>query len=244
MNSQKLYGLHPVLEALRAGKTIDKVFIQDDLKNEVLEEIRSMAKELGVSVIRAPKEKLGKLERKNHQGVIAFTSPIEFGDLDEIVQRTFEAGETPSILLLDKVSDVRNFGSIARSALSAGCQAIVIPHKGAAAINEDAIKTSAGALNHIVVCKEPSLGDAIKRLYRAGINTLACSEKATKTIYQHDLTGPTAVLFGSEGKGIDPHLIRMASGEASIPMYGEVGSLNVAVATGVILFEMARQRQH
>ncbi len=242
MNSQKVYGLHPVLEAMRAGKVFDKVFLQNDLKSEVANEIRELARTMGVSLIKAPKEKLNKLERSNHQGVIAFASPIEFGDLDEIVQRTFESGEVPSLILLDKVSDVRNFGSIARSALSAGCHAIVIPHKGAAAINEDAIKTSAGALNHIVVCKEQSLGDAIKRLRQSGIRTIACTEKASKTIYQQDLREPVAVLFGSEGKGIEPHLLRMAADEASIPMYGEVGSLNVAVATGIILFEMARQR--
>lgn len=242
MNSQKIYGLHPVLEAIRAGKSIDKVFIQNDLKSDVVTEIRELAKDLGVSVLKAPKEKLNKLERGNHQGVVAFASPIEFESLDEIVQRTFEAGEIPSILLLDKVSDVRNFGSIARSAHSAGCHAIVIPFKGAAAINEDAIKTSAGALNHIAVCKESSLGDTIKRLRQSGIKTIACTEKADQTIYQHDLTEPVALLFGSEGQGIEPHLLRMASAEASIPMHGSVGSLNVGVAAGIMLFEVARQR--
>lgn len=240
--NQKIYGLHPVLEALLSGKVFDKIFIQNDLKSDVALEIRKVAREMGVSVLRVPKEKISRLERGNHQGVVGFTSPIEFGSLEEIIQQTYESGQVPLFLILDKVSDVRNFGSIARSALSAGCHAIIIPHKGSAAMNEDAMKTSAGALSHIPVCKEDSLSDVIKLLKQSGIQTVACTEKGEGTIYELDLKEPTAFLFGSEGKGIDPHLIRMAGNEAKIPMLGIVGSLNVAVAVGVSLFETVRQR--
>ncbi len=241
-SNNQVYGLHPVMEALLSGKSVDKLFMQDDLKSEQAKEMKLLARKLGVSVIKAPKEKLNKLCRKNHQGVVAFTSPIEFADIEEIVQRVFERSEVPLFLMLDKVNDVRNFGSIARSALSAGCHAVIIPHKGSAAINDESVKTSAGALYHLPVCKVLSLGDTIKMLNASGIPTVACTEKAKETIYTTDMIRPINLLFGNEGEGIDPHLLRMAKEEAQIPMRGQVGSLNVAVACGVALYEAVRQR--
>jgi len=223
---------------------LDKVFIQDDLKNDQAKELKDLARNLGVSVIKAPKEKLNKLCRKNHQGVVAFTSPVEFGDIEEIIQSVYERSETPLFLMLDKVSDVRNFGSIARSALSAGCHAIIIPHKGSSAINDESVKTSAGALYHIPVCKVFSLGDTIQLMRASGIASIACSEKAEQTIFHCDLERPMNLLFGNEGEGIDPHLLRMAKEEAMIPMKGQVGSLNVAVACAVSLYEVVRQRDY
>lgn len=240
--SQQVYGIRPVMEALLAGKSLDKLFLQQDLKSDQAKDLLELARKMGVSIVKAPKEKLNKLCRSNHQGAVAFMSPIEFGDVEEIIQQVYEQRQTPFFLMLDKVSDVRNFGALARTALSAGCHAIVIPHKGSASINEDAVKTSAGALHLIPVCKVHSLGDTIKMMNASGITTVCCHEKTDKTIYESDLKRPLNLLFGSEEAGIEPHLQRMASESAKIPMYGKIASLNVAVAAGVVLFEVARQR--
>lgn len=241
-NNRMIYGVHPIREALLAGKSLDKLFMQKDIRNEAFKELLDLARNMGVSVIKSPKEKLNKLCRGNHQGVVAFASPIEFGNIEMIIQSVYEQGLTPFFIMLDKVNDVRNFGSIARSALSAGCAAIIIPHKGAASVSEDALKTSAGALNHLPVCKVSSLGDTIKMMSASGIKTVSCSEKAEKSIHDADLTVPVNLLFGNEGNGIEPHLQRMAAEAAAIPMYGKVSSLNVSVASGICLFEVSRQR--
>lgn len=242
MNDNLIYGVHPVMEALLSGNSIDKLFIQEDLKTDQFKSLKDLAREMNISVIKAPKEKLNKLCRKQHQGVIAFTSPIEFAVLDEVIQRVFERGETPLFIMLDKVSDVRNFGAIARSALSAGCHAIIIPHKGSAAINEESMKTSAGALNYLPVCKVLSLSDSIKLLRASGITTIACHEKTEELMYDVELHLPVNLLFGNEGEGIDPHLIRMSQGSAKIPMLGKLGSLNVSVAASLFMYEAVRQR--
>lgn len=238
----QIYGIRPIIEAMLSGKTIDKLFLQQDLKGDQINELKSLAKKFEVSIVKSPKEKLNKICRFNHQGAVAFTSPIDFGSLEDIVQSVYENGETPMFLMLDKVNDVRNFGSIARSALSAGCHAIVIPHKGSAAINEEGIKTSAGALYHLPVCKVSSLGEAILFMKASGIATVACTEKADAPIFEKELKRPINLLFGNEGVGIEPHLLRMADESALIPMYGQVSSLNVAVAAGICLFEIVRQR--
>ena len=241
-NNQLLYGLHPIREALVAGKVLDKLFVLKDMKTDQAKELISLAKEAGVSIIKSPKEKLDRLCKNNHQGFVAFTSPIEFGNLDVLVQQIFEKSEAPFFIVLDKVNDVRNFGSIARSALCAGAHAIIIPHKGASSISEDAIKTSAGALHYMPVCKVSSLGDAIKTLFFSGVATVACHEKSEKSIHETDFVRPINILLGNEGEGIEPHLVRMARETALIPMHGEVSSLNVAVASGICLFEVSRQR--
>jgi 23S rRNA (guanosine2251-2'-O)-methyltransferase len=241
-NDQLIYGIHPIKEALLSGKSLDKLFLQKDLKGEQFKEMMELSRHMGVSVIKAPKEKLNKLCRNNHQGAIAFASPIEFGNIEMIIQGAYEQGVSPFFIMLDKVNDVRNFGSIARSALSAGCMAIIIPFKGAAAVSEDALKTSAGALYHIPVCKVSSLGDTIKMMAASGIATVACTEKAEKSIHDIDCIRPVNILFGNEGDGIEPHLLRMAGESALIPMHGKVASLNVAVASGICLFEVSRQR--
>lgn len=243
-DTHQIYGIRPIIEAMVSGRNLDKLFLQQDLKSEQARELLELARKMGVSVVKAPKEKLNRLCRANHQGAVAFMSPIDFGNIEEIIQRVYEASEMPFFLMLDKVSDVRNFGSIARSALSAGCHAIVIPHKGSASINEDAVKTSAGALHFIPVCKVHSLGETIRMMHASGIVTVSCTEKAEKTIYATDLNRPLNLLFGNEGEGIEPHLLRMAAESAQIPMYGKVASLNVAVAAGIVLFEAARQRHN
>jgi 23S rRNA (guanosine2251-2'-O)-methyltransferase len=242
MKDNLIYGIHPVMEALLAGKSIDKLFIQADLKSDQLNTMKDLARSLNVSIIKAPKEKLNRLCRKNHQGVLAFTSPIEFGQIEEIIQSVYERSETPLFVMLDKVSDVRNFGAIARSALSAGCHAIIIPHKGAAAINEESMKTSAGALSHLPVCKVLSLSDTIKLMRASGVKTVACHEKTDVLMFDVKLEEPVNLLLGNEGEGIDPHLLRMAQESAKIPMRGKVGSLNVSVAASIMMFEAVRQR--
>jgi 23S rRNA (guanosine2251-2'-O)-methyltransferase len=239
---QQIHGIRPIIEAMISGKTVDKLFLQEDLKSDQAQELFELSRKFGVSVLKVPKEKLNKLCRGNHQGAVAYMSPIEFGNIEMIIQSVYEQSQVPFFIMLDKVSDVRNFGSIARSALSAGCHAIIIPHKGSSAINEDAVKTSAGALFHLPVCKVFSLGETIKLMFGSGIATISCSEKAEKSIFKADLNRPVNLLFGNEGVGIEPHLLRMAQEEANIPMYGKVGSLNVAVASGICLFEVARQR--
>ncbi|GAB4379818.1 MAG: 23S rRNA (guanosine(2251)-2'-O)-methyltransferase RlmB [Salibacteraceae bacterium] len=241
-NTSAIYGLHPIIEALLSGKSIDKLFIQKDLKSDQASELVRLARKMGVSISKVPREKLNKISKGNHQGAIAFASPIEFSSIEVIVQNTFETGQQPLFVMLDKVSDVRNFGSICRSALSAGAHAVIIPHKGSSAINDDAMKTSAGALNHLPVCKVSSLGDTIRFMQSSGIVTIACHENADSPIFAKDMSRPVNLLFGNEGDGIEPHLLRMAAESAKIPMVGRVGSLNVSVAAGIALFEVVRQR--
>lgn len=241
--SQKVVGIHPVMEAVLAGRSIDKLFIQDGLKGENVEELKRLASQMGVYKHFVPKEKLDRLHKGNHQGVIAFIAPVEFAPLEETVQGIFERGEEPFLLILDRVSDVRNFGSLARSAECAGVNAIVVPQKGAAAINEEAMKASAGALFNIPVCKVNSLPSAIRFLRISGIKVVACSEKAQVPYYGEDLSGPVGILLGSEGEGIGEKSAGQTDFAVSIPMAGTTGSLNVAVAGGIILFEVLRQRQ-
>ncbi|MFT4033339.1 MAG: 23S rRNA (guanosine(2251)-2'-O)-methyltransferase RlmB [Siphonobacter sp.] len=234
-----VFGIQPVLEAIRAGKEIDKLLIQRELGNiEVLE----FARLRNIPIQKVPKQKLDQLTRKNHQGVIAFVSAIYYAKLENVVADVFEQGKTPLILILDRVTDVRNFGAIARTAECAGVQAIVIPAKGAAQINSDAMKTSSGALNFLPVCRENDLASTIRFLQASGIRVIGCTEKISKTLYEADFTEPTAVIMGSEEDGISDDLLRLADDLVSIPMIGRVASLNVSVANGIILYEAIRQR--
>jgi 23S rRNA (guanosine2251-2'-O)-methyltransferase len=234
-----VFGIQSVLETLRAGKEIDRLLVQRELGNiEVLE----FARLRGVPVQKVPAEKLDRITRKNHQGVIAFVAAVHYAQLDNIVADVFERGLTPLLLLLDRVTDVRNFGAIARTAEAAGVHALVIPTKGAAQINADAMKTSSGALNFLPVCREEELTQTVRRLRESGIQVVACTEKVTETIYEIDFTGPTAVILGSEEDGISEDLLRLADALGCIPMQGRVGSLNVSVANGVVLYEALRQR--
>ncbi|MFD1819079.1 23S rRNA (guanosine2251-2'-O)-methyltransferase [Pseudarcicella hirudinis] len=238
-NKDLVFGIQPVLESLRAGKEIEKILVQRELGSiEILE----FARMRGVPVQKVPSEKLDRITRKNHQGVIAFVSAINYVKLENVVADVYEQGKTPFILILDRVTDVRNFGAIARTAECAGVQAIVVPTRGAAQINADAMKTSSGALNFLPVCRENSLSETVKYLQDSGIQVVACSEKVEKTIYDVDFTIPTAIIMGSEEDGISDDLMRRADQLANIPMAGRVGSLNVSVANGVILYEAIRQR--
>jgi 23S rRNA (guanosine2251-2'-O)-methyltransferase len=237
-----IFGIHAVLEAVEAGKDVDKVLVKRGSGSDLLKKLLATLRSREIPVQQVPIEKLNRLTGKNHQGVIAFLSEISYVDISSLLPTVFESGEDPLILVLDGVSDVRNFGAIARSAECAGVHAIVIPSTGSAAINADAIKTSAGALHRIPVCRHHRLPDLVRFLQDSGLRILAASEKASESIHQTDMTGPLGIIMGGEEKGISNDLLRRADALVSIPMKGAIASLNVSVAAGVMLFEALRQR--
>ena len=242
--SEMIFGSRPILEALMAGKELEKIFLQRGARNPTTDEIVQLAKRHEVPVVTVPVEKLNKLTRKNHQGAVAMISPITYQPLSEIVTALFEEGKNPLLLILDRVTDVRNFGSIARNAECMGVDAIVIPSRGGAQVNADAMKTSAGALNLVPVCREPNLKETLDYLKDYGFQVIACTEKTEHqlTDYQVDMVGPTAILMGSEEDGISPEYLKRADVKLRIPLVGQISSLNVSVATGIILYEAIRQR--
>ena len=241
---EMIFGLRPILEALAAGKGLERIYLQKGQKNSITQEISEMAHHAKIPISLVPPEKLDTLTRKNHQGAIAYLSAITYLPLDNIVAAIYEKGKTPLLLILDRITDVRNFGAIARNAECLGVDAIVIPSRGAAQINGDALKTSAGALNIIPVCRENNLKDTINFLQESGIQIVACTEKSDLDITsgELDMTGPTAILMGSEEDGISPEYLKKADIRIKIPMAGQIGSLNVSVASGIMLFEALRQR--
>lgn len=241
-SNQHIYGIRAVMEAIESGKEIESLFIQRGLGGGLLIELKQTLKEHGIGFQQVPVEKLNRITRKNHQGVIAVISPISYQRIDHLVPAIYERGEVPLILILDGITDVRNLGAIARSAECAGVHALVVPNKGSAEINPDAIKTSAGALYKIDVCREESLVKTVKFLQESGINVVVCTEKTDKNIFSGEFSGPTALIMGSEENGVSNELIRIADELAKIPMFGEIGSLNVSVATGIVLYEVVRQR--
>ncbi len=238
-----IFGIHAVLEAVDAGKDLDKVLVRRGGGSELLKKLLGVLGRMEIPVQTVPVEKLNRITGKNHQGVIAFLSEITYQDITTLLPSIFEKGEDPLILLLDGVSDVRNFGAIARSAECAGVHAIVIPASGSAAINADAVKTSAGALHRIAVCRHRDLLTVMRFLKESGLKMFAATEKASDTLYDTDMTGPAGLILGSEDTGISPKLLKIADSWISIPMKGTIASLNVSVAAGVILFEMLRQRE-
>ncbi len=239
-----LFGLRPILEALNAGRTLEKIFLLRGTKNSLVGDISTLARAAGIQVQQVPVEKLDGLTRKNHQGAVAFVSPIDYAPLDGLLAGLFEEGKVPFLLLLDRITDVRNFGAIARTAECLGVQALVVPSHGAAQINGDALKTSAGALNILPVCREANLQETIRFLQQSGVTVVACTEKADEAVGAADVdfSGPVAVLMGSEEDGIAPELLRLADVRLKVPMTGQIQSLNVGVAAGIMLFEVAKQR--
>ncbi len=238
---EMVFGIQSVLETLRSDQQIDKLYMEKGLSNP---DIQNLAFQKRVTIQRVPPERLDRLTRKNHQGVVCLIAQVQYVKLSNVIADVYERGETPFFLLLDRITDVRNFGAIARTAECTGVQCIVIPGRGAAAINSDAMKTSSGALNHISVCLEPDLTETVKYLQESGITIVACTEKSARDLYERntDLSGPIAIIMGSEEDGISPELLRMADTNVKIPLLGSVGSLNVSVATGVVLYEAVRQR--
>lgn len=241
-STQILFGLHPVAEALNSGKEFNKILFRKGLKGEQFTELFQKVRTTGIPYQFVPVEKLNRITRANHQGVIALLSVIEYKSLEEIVQRTFEEGRDPFILVLDRITDVRNFGAIARTAECAGVDVILVPEREAAAVSPDAVKTSSGALNRVAVARKRDLEEAIRFLKDSGIRILAATEKAKKVYYQADLTGPVALLMGAEDKGISPQLLEMADIQVKIPLQGTIDSLNVSVACGILVFEVIKQR--
>ncbi len=239
-----IFGLRPVMESLEEGKIPEKVFIQKGLTGSNFQKLFQIIREKEIPFQMVPQEKLNRITGKNHQGVIAQVAIIEYQKLENLLPAVYEKGEIPLLVVLDKVTDVRNLGAIARSAECAGAHAIVIGEKSSAPVNADAVKTSAGALSRIPVCKERDLMEAIAFLKESGITTLATNEKAKQTIYKEKLTGPLAIIMGSEDKGVSKALLNMADKTVSIPQKGKTGSLNVSVATGIVLFEAVRQQEH
>ncbi|GAA4271325.1 23S rRNA (guanosine(2251)-2'-O)-methyltransferase RlmB [Aquimarina gracilis] len=238
-----IFGIRAIIEAITSGKTIDKLFIQGNLQGELAKELLQLAKQQKVTVNYVPIEKLNRLTRKNHQGAVAYTSPIDFYELENLVLQVIESGHTPLFLILDQLSDVRNFGAIIRTAECTGVHGIIIQKKGGAPVNADTIKTSAGAVFKIPICKVDHIKDALFYLQGSGIQVIAATEKAPDTIYEQDLMLPTAFIMGSEGKGVSNSILKLVDKQAKLPMYGEIGSLNVSVACGAFLYEAIRQRR-
>ena len=237
-----VFGIHPVLELTRSQKEIEKVYVQAGTRSPEISEIANFCRANNIPVQYVPMEKMNRLTRKNHQGVVAFICPIEYQNLENVVQMVFEDGRDPFILMLDRITDVRNFGAIARTAFAAGVDAIVIPSKGSALINGDAMKTSAGALSLINLCRVENLKDAIDFLRASGLRVVGFTEKAHDSLWKSDLTGPLCVMMGSEEDGISPAYLKRLDGHLMIPMPGDIDSLNVSVATGIVCFEVVRQR--
>jgi len=240
--NQHVYGIRAVMEAIDGGKEIESLFIQRGLSGPLLQELKQLLRQHDIGYQQVPVEKLSRMTRKNHQGVIAVISPITYQRVEDVVPLIYERGEVPLLLILDGITDVRNLGAIARTAECVGAHAIIVPKKGSAEINPDAIKTSAGALFKINVCREDNLSRTVRFLQESGIQVVACTEKTENSIYEFDYSGPTAFILGSEERGIADDLIRISDQLARIPMTGTIASLNVSVSGGVVLYETLRQR--
>lgn len=237
-----IFGIRAVMEAIQAGKEIDKILLRRDMTNELSRELLAMLHNVQIPVQYVPLEKLNKMTVKNHQGAIAFISPVAYQRIEDIIPAVYEEGRMPFVVVLDGVTDVRNFGAIARTCECAGVDAIVIPTKGGASINADAVKTSAGALLSIPVCREEKLGDVLTFLVASGIKLVAASEKATKNYTDAVLSCPIGIIMGSEDEGVNPEYMRLCDEKVSIPTLGAIDSLNVSVAAGVLIYEAVRQR--
>lgn len=238
-----IFGTRTVIEAVLAGKELEKVLLQKGNRNELSGELLQLLKERQIPFTTVPVEKLNKITRKNHQGTIAFLSAVIYASLDNIISEAYAQAKEPLLLILDRVTDVRNFGAVARSAECLGAQAILIPSRGSARIGGDAVKASAGALHHIPVCREENLKNTIQYLRSSGIRVVGCTEKAGKLTHEADLSGPLALLMGSEEDGISPEYLKMTDEQVRIPMQGNIASLNVSVAASIFLYEVQRQRQ-
>lgn len=240
--SDYIFGIRAVIEAIEAGKEIDKIMVKKDLQGDLAQELFAAARQVGAPIQRVPVERINRITRKNHQGVVAFLSAVEYYTLDALVPQLYEAGEVPFVVLLDGVTDVRNFGAIARTCECVGAHAIVIPARGSVSVNADAVKTSAGALHTLPVCRECSIQEAVKYLHDSGFTIVAASEKSDKNYTQVDYTAPVAIVMGAEDTGVSPAVLRYCDEMVAIPMRGNIGSLNVSVAAGVMMYEVVRQR--
>ena len=241
-SQQMIFGLRPVMEAIDAGREISKVLLRKGLEGETYRELMVSLRKHDIPSQVVPIEKLNRVTRKNHQGVIAFVSPVEYARIENLIPTLFENGESPIIVICEGVTDTRNIGAIARSAECAGAHALLLPAKGSAMISADAVKTSAGALHHIAICRTDNLKTSLSFLKNSGLKIIATSEKASNIYHQTDLSGPIVLLLGAEDTGLPAEYLRMADVTVKIPVKGKVASLNVSAAAAVVLFEIVKQR--
>ena len=237
-----IFGIRAIIEAIVAGKTIDKLFIQKGLHNDSFAQLWKLVRMRRINYKHVPIEKINRLTKKNHQGVFAFISPIDLHKIEDIIPQIYENGEVPLILVLDRITDVRNFGAIARTAECAGVHTILIPEQNSAALNADAVKTSSGALHKIPICRTWNLKLSLQFIKDSGIQVLACTEKTQNELYDANFSIPTAIILGSEEDGISSEFLKMCDKKVKIPINGKISSLNVSVAAGVITYEAIRQR--
>ena len=237
-----IFGIHPVIEALRSGKELEKVYLRNGLRNEAIPGLLSELREKRIPFQFVPVEKINRMSQKNHQGILAQVAEIEYNDIEKIIPGLYESGKVPFILVLDRITDVRNMGAIARTAEGAGIHALVLPTGESAQINADAVKTSSGALHSLPVCRTESLVKTVTFLKESGLQVVAATEKAERLLYDADFTRPTAIILGSEDTGIERNLILLSDIQVKIPLYGTIQSLNVSVAASILMYEAVRQR--
>lgn len=240
--SDVIFGYHSVMEAIKSGKQIDKILLQKDLRGQATTAVVKAANDNGIPFQFVPLEKINRITGKNHQGVLCFMSVVTYQDIEKVLPMIYDKGELPLLFILDRITDVRNFGAIIRTAECAGVHAIVIPHKNTAQINADAVKTSSGAIHNVDICRVKNTNSIISFLKNSGLQVVACTEKTDDTIYSVNFKLPTAIIIGSEEDGISMELLAKADYSAKIPLQGEVASLNASVAAGIIAYEAVRQR--
>lgn len=240
--SQVVFGIRAVIEAIESGKQVDKVLMKKNLGGELARELLSVTREYNVPVQRVPVERINKVTRKNHQGVIAFMAAVDYYHVDDIVPALYDEGINPLVVVLDGVTDVRNFGAIARTCECAGVNCIVIPERNSVSVNADAVKTSAGALNYLPACRERNLVKAVQYLRDSGFKVMGASEKTDLNYTKADFTGPVAIVLGAEDTGISTDVLKLCDTLVAIPEFGQINSLNVSVAGGIMIYEVVRQR--
>lgn len=238
----QIFGIRAIIEAINSGKEIDKVFVQKDAQGDLMRDLMKTLKKHNINFSYVPVEKLNRLTPNNHQGAVASIAPIGFHNLETLVETVLESGRTPLFLILDQLSDARNFGAIIRTAECTGVDGIIVQKQGSAPVNGDTVKTSAGAVFNVPICKVEHIKGAIFHLQGSGIKTVAATEKTDDTIYDIDLKQPLAIIMGSEDRGINPSVLKIVDEKAKLPMFGTISSLNVSVACGAFLYETVRQR--
>jgi 23S rRNA (guanosine2251-2'-O)-methyltransferase len=241
-NEQQIFGIRAITEAILAKKEIDKVFIQKDATGDLMKDLMKVMKRNNINFTYVPVEKLNRLTPNNHQGAVATISPISFHNMESLVTSVTEQGKTPLFLILDQISDARNFGAIIRTAECTGVNGIIVQKAGSAPVNGDTVKTSAGAVFNVPICKVEHIKDAVFYLQGSGIKTVAATEKTDSSLYDIDFNEPVAIIMGSEDRGINPSVLKIVDEKAKLPMFGTIGSLNVSVACGAFLYEAVRQR--
>lgn len=242
--SQVIFGIRSVIEAIRSGKDIEKILVRRDLRGETVRELFTLTRKEKIPVQSVPVEKINRVTKKNHQGILAFVSVIEYTRIDELIPSLYENGSSPFLIMPDGITDIRNLGAIVRTAESAGVHGMILPQKGAPMLTADTIKTSAGALYHLPVCRTENVRKTLIYLMESGIQLIAASEKADKNYFDVDFLPPTMIILGAEDKGISEDVKKLVDEQVKIPMSGKIGSLNVSAAAAILLYEVVRQRTH